>query len=359
MATQPPKSIGEAINEFTDDDVPADETEVADETVDNTDVSEGTAEGADEEASEEESFEVEETEEGEAVDEDEEGEFPDEQPGTEEDEEAEADAEGEGEADMFDALTPEDMAVIKGSPELQKIRKLLLRGYNKKMEGKAQLLRLGEAYNQDPIGVLNAIAKSHGLSLSQPEAAPPAGEAKPDQITEAREKVEKLFGAAGPTVREALDSYWEVLNNQKLGPVQETLGRVIADGENVKMQAAETEWRARHQAVLTPTLEEEVVRLGNSGRYVPGENTSPGEYLDDLLIIAQSKHAKGATKEARRSASKKLAKRIRKNRQDREPGGVSSKANVQKVSKLESDPGSFQSLGDAIAYADEELSQEE
>lgn len=354
MSTQPPKSIGEAINDFTEDDVPG----VADEAADNTDVGEGTAEGAEEdEASEEESSE----EEGEEDEESDEGEFPDGQPTDDEDEdegEGEEEDKDEDEEDIIDALTPEDIAVIKGSPELTKVRKLLLRGYNKKMEGKGQQLRLVEAYEKDPIGILQAMAKSHGLMLNQP-APPQEAPPEPDKISEVRAKVEKLFGAAGPNVRETLDEYWEVLNNQKLGPVQETLGRVLSDNETSRMRLAETEWRSRHKEVLTKRLIDEVVALGNSGRYVPGDNVSPGEYLDDLLTIAKAKDSGLETKEAKRSASKNLARRIKKNKMKREPGGVSSKAKVQPLSKLITNPEQFQSLGDAIQFADEELSQED
>ena len=349
MSTQAPKSIGEAINEFTEDDVPADEPEVADEEKDNTNVDEGELEGAEEEeTSEEESSEKEGEEEG-----SEEGE-----------EEAEAESEEEeaeeGTEDFFDSLTPEDLAVIKGSPELQKVRKLLLRGYNKKMEGRNQDLRLIDLYKKDPIGVLNAMAGGHGFQLAQrPDQQKEQQQQQTDQIEESRKTVEKIFGAAGPMVREALEKHWELLNGQKITPLQQQLTKMTGDAETYKMQVAEAEWRQRNKGVLTPKLEKAVLDLGNSGRYVPGRNVSYGEYLDDLTTIAQSKMATQTTSEARREVSRKLAKKIENNRRAKEPTGLSSKAKVDKVSRLSSDPGSFRSLSEAIQYADDELSQEE
>jgi hypothetical protein len=358
MEPETPKSLGEAIEEFTDEDVPAQPT--SDEET-NTDVDDGEAQD-----------EEEESEEAPASDDDDEGDddesaFPpvddDESDDDESDDESddEEEAEEEEEEDMFDALTPEDMAVVKGSSELTKIRKLLLRGYNKKMEGKDQLLKLGEAYQKDPIGVLTAIAKSHDLTLGQTGTAQakPAVPTPSDKLSKSGAKIEKLFGAAGQNVRETLEEYWGDLNAQKLGPVEAALGRVMNDNEATKMQTAENDWKDRNREVLTKKLIDEVVTLGNSGRFIPGEKVSPGDYLDDLLTIVQSKHSGDRSKEETTSASKKLARKIKSNRRNREPGGVSSKAKVEDVSRLVKDPGSFMSLGDAIEYADGELSSED
>jgi hypothetical protein len=379
MSTQPPvKSIGEAINDFTEEDV----VEVADESKDNTDVDEGTPVGADEdEDSEEGLLEDDDEDEGEETDdegeeeetdeadedEDEEGDFPQEQPAGEEDEE---EGEGEeeegveaapGEVDIVDHLTPEDMSLLKGTPVLQKIRKLLLRGYNDKMKGKDQILKLGEAYSRDPIGVIQALARSQNLQVLSPETPETPKEAtQEDKLRAAQEKVEKLFGEkVGPQVREALQELNEAIAGAATAPLRDGLGRVINDTEQARMQAAEVEWRARNKDVLTPDLEKAVIELGNSGRYVPGPNVAPGEYLDDLLDIARAKYGKKEVKKARSEGSRRLARRIAKNKRDREPSGVTSKAKVKSVSRLESKPESFKSISEALDVADSELSGEE
>jgi hypothetical protein len=359
VGTEAPKSIGEAINDFTEDDVPGDEPEVADEVADNTDVGEGTPEGADEEDETDET-ELETAAEGEEEDE---GEFPDKQEASaEEDEEDEVE---EPEADdFFEQLTSDDIQTIKDSPELTKVRRLLMRGYNKKMEGRTQDLRMVDGYKADPLGMLAAMAQAHGYQLVTPKAPPgEAGEAgeepgQEEKVAAARAKVEKLFGAAGQEVRTALDDYVEVMTGMKVGPLQETLGRVVSDSEDAKMQSEEDAWRLRNKNVLTPELEQAVVELGNTGKYIPGPNAKPGEFLDDLLEIAKAKHGVVEEKKQTVTASKKLARRIEKAKRSREPGGVSSKAKVATVSRLIEDPGSFNNLGEAIDFADGELSQE-
>lgn len=357
MPKETPKSLGEAIEEFTEEDVPAKPTSDEEES---TDVDEGESQDEEEESEEAPDSDKKDDDEEEGDDD----EFPSDQPEDDDEEEGDDDEEegdDEEEEDMFDALTPEDMAVVKGSTELTKIRKLLLRGYNKKMEGKDQLLKLGEAYQKDPIGILTAIAKSHGLSLGDVKAAEkkPDGPTADDKLKESRAKIEKLFGAAGQNVRETLEEHWQILNGQKLGPVEETLGRVLTENEANRMQLAESDWKTRNKEVLTKKMIDEVVSLGNSGRFIPGENVSPGDYLDDLLVIVKANQSEGKTKEEIVAASKKLARRIKSNKRNIEPGGVSSKAKVEKVSRLQKDPGSFKSLGDAIEYADTELSGEE
>jgi hypothetical protein len=384
VSQENPTSIGEAIESFTEDDVASPTSE--EET--NTDVGEGEAEGVDEDGEGEgeadetdesdESKETDEDDETDETDESDESKETDEDDETKEDEsEDEALVEAEDEDDFFDTLTPEALRRIKEDPDLNALRRGILRGYNRKMSGKSKLLKLGEAYEADPIGVTRAIAQANGLvvSLAQeaiPGATPaketpaPGGEQTPaeaqaEKVKAAKAKIEGLFGdKVGTEVREAFDEYIEAMTGVAIAPIQQNLSGILDQNANAKLAAGEAEWRIDMKDVLTKEVEQKVVELGNSGRYLPGKTVSPAQFLKDLTTIAISEINAEAVPEARRESSKKLARKIEKNKRDREPTRrASSKSKVDTGSRLTKDPGSFNNLSEALAYADKELKAEE
>ncbi len=334
------KTIGEAINEVTEADVAGEET--AEET---TETAEGTAEETGEAEAEEEAAEGAESE------------AEEEDAGEGEGEEEEAEEEEDEESTPFEDLTPEQLRAIKDSPELTAVYKGLMKRWTKKTQLASEALRLTEAYRRDPVGVLTAIASAQGYEVTKPGAHSAADEKAPksDPLSVAEKKLEGLFGEKlGPQVRGVLDEWFDARVGGHVTPLKDTLGRVVNQGEAARMMSEEQAFKVRHSKSLTPELEAEVVKLGNSGLIVPGPDMTPSTYLDTLLEIVRARAARKEAAAAKSSASKKLAQRISKNASDREPSGVSAKAGVKKVSKIPE----ARSISEAIDFAAKELDEE-
>lgn len=328
----PAKSIAEAINEVTEDEILDDDTEgIEDDTEDTDDSTDEPAE----EAAEEESGE---THTGDVE-------------GEEQEEEQPA---ADDEPDAFDSLTPEEIAAIKADPTLNKLRKSLMRGYTTKTQEHAQLVQLGQAYRQNPAGVLKAIADNLGFQILPPGQQPQvqAQQAAPPQ--DPGQDLENLFGPQiGPKVRAVFEKWAETRIGAAVGPVQQTVGQVVSTSEQARMFSEEQAFKARHKDV-NPQIEQEIVALGNSGKIVPGD-MSPAEYLDTLYDVVMARRARVAAKGATRSAATKLASKIEANRRDREPSGQSGRGgSVQKVSKI----SEAKSISEALDMAMAELENE-
>jgi hypothetical protein len=255
------------------------------------------------------------------------------------DEPEESEDEGDEGARVFEEVTPEQLAAIKANPELNTLYKSLVRGYTKKSMALGQERQLIEAFKKDPDRVLEAIALQRGLEVRRRDAAPE--QRQPDPGAE----IEALFGPeAGPHVRQA----FEKLADARTAPLRNALGGVVRQTETSRMITEEQSWQTRHEDVLTPEIEAEVVKLGNSEKFVPGDDTSPGEYLDTLLEVVLSK-------QATRTAQRTLANRIARNRNDEEPKrGVGSKGGVRPTTRIR--PG--MSLAQGFEIAQQELENE-
>lgn len=343
-----PKTIAEAINSVTDDDVDLEEgtEETTEETTDET--TEEEDEGGsllDEEDADEEGEEVEEEETartGDVVGEEEEEEDTTAQP-----------AAGD-EPDVFDALTPEEIAAIKADPALNKLRKSLMRGYSAKTSEHNHLVQLGLAYKRDPKAVAQAIADSIGMRLAEKEAAAGAAAAAAAPAADPGSELEALFGPQiGPKVRAVFDKWVEARISPRVAPLEQTVGKVTAESENARMFGEEQAFKARHKDV-TPEIEKEIVQLGSSGKIVPGDMT-PAEYLETLYEVVMARRARQAAKSATKVAATKLARKIDGNRKDREPSGVSGRAGaVKKVSRI----AEAKSISEALDLAMAELESE-
>lgn len=357
MATEAPRTIGEAIEGVTEEDLnAAEETdEEVDETTDDDDDADDSSETeTEEDDSDDESDDDDESDEYEDDDDDE----------SDEDDEKDADwgvddKEGEdGDTDFFDELSQEQLAEIKKHPELNALRKQLMKGYEKKTTQHSNLVKLGEAYRKNPLGTLQAIADQLGVKVVKPtdETETKKETDAPTKVEIAAAKIEKLFGVkAGPPVREALKEFVDAVNEQNMKPVNDRLTEADAEAEKVRFLKEEADFRERHSKALTPEIEEAVVKLGESGKFAPGKNMTAGEYLDTLLEVALAKEGKTLGKTAGREASKKLKAKIDRNKREREPRGRGAKSGVRKVSRLQKDPGSFKSLGEAMDAAAEEM----
>lgn len=266
-----------------------------------------------------------------------------------------ANPQGAQDPDIFDELSAEEIAAIKADPTLNKLRKSLMRGYSDKTKEHNQLVQLGMAYRRDPQGVLKAIADSLGMAVTpaQQQQAAAAAAAAPPQKDPGVE-LEELFGPQiGPKVRAVFDKWAEARIGATVAPVQQTLGRVVSQSEAARMYSEEVSFKARHKGI-TPQIEAEIVALGTSGKIVPGD-MSPSEYLDTLYEVVTARQAARAAKAAGKQASTKLAKRIEANRKDREPSGVSGRGGtVQKVSKIPQ----ARSISEALDFAMAELEGE-
>lgn len=335
------KSISDAIDEVIEDDIQDDDdsTETTEETTsEETEETGGTL--LDEEEGEE--------------DEEGEDETPDRtrdeavEGGETEDEELDA-------SDIFDQLTPDQLAEIKANPALNKLRKSLMRDYSTKTTEHAQLVQLGNAYRQDPQGVLRAIAQQLGMQVTPAQQAAAQQQAESDPGKE----LEELFGEQiGPKVRAVFDKWAEARLGARLStevaPLRDALGRVVSQGEAVRMQGEEATFKARHKEI-TPQVEADIVALGNSGKIVPG-NMSPQEYLDTLYDVVTARRSRQASKQQSGQASTKLAKKIEANRRDREPSGQTGRGGVVKpVSKI----GKARNISEALDFAMAELESEE
>lgn len=335
-----PKSIADAINSVTDDDLDleegAEETEATDE--------------ADEEVEEGTLLDEEDEEEGEEADEEDEARTGDVQGEEAEEDEADAQPAADGEPDVFDALSADEIAAIKSDPALNKLRKSLMRGYSTKTAEHNQLVQLGLAYKRDPQGVAKAIAESVGLTLAPAAAAAAAPAAAVDPGIE----LEQLFGPQiGPKVRAVFDKWAEARIGPRVAPLEQSLGRVTADSEAARMYGEEVAFKSRHKDI-TPAVEKQIVALGSSGKIVPG-NMTPAEYLDTLYDVVTARMARVSAKGAAGIATKKLAAKIAANRRDREPVGVSGRGgSVKKVSRVTD----AKSISEALDIAMAELESE-
>ena len=355
-------TIEAAINEFSEDDV--DEgtgTEVA-SAEDDTDVDEGTS-TEEEETTSEDDDEIPDLEDDDAwapkVEDDEDEDEDDD----EDDDEEEAAASDDDEVDIFDEMTPEQLKEVNANPTLRSLRKALMRGYNTKMAGQSQLIKLGEAYAADPVGVARAIAQANGLQVAGgPEAGQPPVKVDPrkaqlEKIETARKEVANLFGdEVGPEVAEKLEGFFNVLTEAVVAPLTNQVGSMQFENERTALVSQEAEWRNRNAKILTPAIEKKVVELGNSGKLVPSEDMPPGEYLDVLLKVVLAENADLRVHKARAGASKKLAKRIERNRASQEPTGTGSKSGAKPVSKLKTSPEDF-TISDAFDEAARELKE--
>ena len=330
------KTISDAIDEAIVDDVDDVDTEETEE-ADDSEVEEGEGTLLDEDD--------EESEEGE--DEEEEARTGDVE-GEETEDEAVA---APGDPDIFDDLTPEQIAEIKANPALNTLRKSLMRGYSSKTAEHNQLVQLGQAYRRDPQGVLKAIADSLGMQVVAPgAAAAPAAAA----VVDPGKELEDLFGPQiGPKVRAVFDKWAETRIGGAIAPLRDSLGKVNATNEQARMYGEETAFKARHKDV-TPKIEAEIVALGNSGKIVPGTMT-PSEYLDTLYDVVMARRARMLASTATRTASTKLASKIEANRRDREPSGVSGRGGtIKKVSRIPE----ARSISEALDMAMQELENE-
>jgi hypothetical protein len=333
------KSIAEAINEVTDDEV-----------LDDDDATEEGEEEGQSSLLDEEDAADDESEEGEAESEE------DKPRGDVVGEEAEEGSEAaatDDEPDQFDTLTAEEIAGIKADPALNKLRKQLMRGYSVKTAELSQLVQLGQAYQKNPTGVLRAMAQHLGLQIYD-QAAPPPAVAAPAAPVDPGKELEDLFGPQiGPKVRAVFDKWAEARIGGVVAPVRDTLGRVVSLNEAARMQAEEQSFKTRHKGI-TPQIEAEIVALGNSGKIVPGD-MSPSEYLDTLHDVVMARRARASAKVAGKAASVKLASRIEANRRDREPVGVSGRGgSVKKVSRIPE----ARSISEALDFAMAELTDE-
>lgn len=348
MATTP-QTVSAALNEITDeslDDLDAKDT-ATDETADES--TSDAAEGGDEQ--QEEGTEEEGAAEGSEEDADEEGD------GAEED--------ADEDFDVFDTITPEQLEAIKANPQLNSLRKSLMKGYEAKATELKQLVQLGEAWKQNPARVVNALAESLGLSVQQAKAvAAQAGAAadaakQADPIDQAGKELEALFGEKlGPRVRSVFDKWADARFGKALGaevgPIKNALGQVISTNEQSRMLSEEATFKSRHKD-LTPEVEKLIVELGNSGKYIPGKNQNPQEYLEALHDLATARIARQTAKRATGTASKALARKIETNRRDREPSGVSGRGGtVKSVSKV----SEARSISEALDIAERELREE-
>jgi len=359
ISTQPPRSIGEAIESFTE----ADFEDAVDESLEDKTGTETASETDDtilEEGVSEEDQEQELAGEGEGEQETESD--------TESEEEAEEHAAPEvDEEDEWGDLTPDDLSEIRSDPRLDRLRKGLMRGYNKKIQDHEQLVQLGERYIEDPVGVLEAIARANGYTVAKAAAAAAAAEGAPETTeerienasAEAGKELEGLFGVEhGPKVRAIFDKYVRALVGDDINPIKQTVGKLADQSRIAAFQTEEAAFRARHED-LTDAEIAAVVELGNSGRIVPGQKMPPSEYLETLLRVVRAESTAKAAKEADSRAAKNLAKKVQKNRADREPRGRSGRGGtVKPVSKLIEDPASFRNLSEAIDYAGKELDSE-
>jgi hypothetical protein len=356
VATEAPKTIGEAIEDVTEEDLNAPEEDVDDDEVDETtdDDADDSDDANDDEDDSDDDTSDDEDDSDESDDDDD---SDDDESGN--DWGVDDDSEDE-DTDFFDDLSQEQLAKIKKHPELNTLRKQLMKGYDKKATQHANLVKLGEAYRKNPLGVLQAIADQMGLQVvkrgDDKAAATEDGKKEPSKVEVAAGKLEKLFGEkAGPSVKAALMEFVDAVNDEKMEPVNEKLSKADAEAERARFLSEEASFRERHSKILTPEIENAVVKLGESGEFAPGKNQTAAGYLDSLLEVALARQGKSVAKDAGRRAGKKLREKIDRNKRDREPRGRGSKSGVRKVSRLEKEPESFKSMSEAIEHAAAEM----
>jgi hypothetical protein len=284
---------------------------------------------------------------------------------TDDDPDADADADADDGDDLFDELTADEIAEAKANPVTNKIRRTLMRAYSKKTTEHSELVKLGNSYKSDPVGVLHAMAQS--LNMKVTPAMEQAAEAKAAELKaggtpavdpnaeDPGKELEELFGEEiGPKVRGVFDKWAEARFGKAIAPVEASLKTVERERQVAVLVGADASFRAKHTD-LTPAIEKEMIALGNSKKIVPG-NLTPHEYLEVLHEVVVARHARKSTGKTQKSASTRLAKKIAANRRDREPEGQSGRGGtVKKVSKV----ANAKSISEALDIAMAELEEGE
>jgi len=336
------KPLAAALAEVTEDDL-ADAT-AADEGAE----SEGGAEGDEtpEPAKKEDDDaddETDETPEVEAADDD--------------DDEEEAGAEDDVDGTPFDSLTPEQLKAIKSDPNTLALFKSVMKAYTTGTQNASQALKLVKAFQQNPDAVMAQLAQARGGEYKPPtpKEKKEAADDPDARLAEAVKELEGLFGEKlGPRVRGVFEKWFEARIAPIVSPLKSSLGRVISQGEQAKMLSEEHSYKQRYGDVLTPEVEDAVVKLGESGEIVPGPESTPSQYLDLLTEIVLSRQGKKKTKSERREAQEAIARRIKKNADDREPAGSSGRAPIKSASKVKP----TMTLSEAFDAANAELDEE-
>jgi hypothetical protein len=269
----------------------------------------------------------------------------------------------------FESLTSEQLQAIKNSPELAAVYKNIVRAYTKKSQKASAAMQLAEAYRADPVGVINELVRAQGLGLYDPRQMEAAqrqqqqNSQQQERVDQIGQELEGLFGKdVGPKVRDVFErfvasragGYVQGYVNEQVTPIQSALGQVMSQAETNRMMGEEAAFRNRHAKILTPQIADEIVKLGESGAFIPGPGMTPAQYLDNLLEVVMARRSRGDTFNANRNASTRLADRINKNRASREPNGVGNRGGVKKASTIK--PG--MSISDALDAAVRELEGE-
>jgi hypothetical protein len=271
----------------------------------------------------------------------------DDEEGASDDEDEGAEGEDDEPENPLEALSAEELAAIKANPATAKLYKTLMRATTKKWQDSAEALRLVDAYRRDPVGVLQAIARANNMEVRQPDSTPRV-DPNAAALQQAHARLLELFGdQVGPEVGRILATMVSVATGAQVGPVRDALGRVVLQGEQARMLSEEQQFKSAHRGELTPDIEAEIIKLGNSGEYVPGPTTTPRQYLETLYNIVTARRG-------RVDAGKRLRDRIRGNASTREPSGVGARAGVASKSKVRPD----MSLAEAFEVAARELDEE-
>lgn len=185
-------------------------------------------------------------------------------------------------------LSAEEREALKDNPAA--LVKAMQRSYTQKSQQLAQARRLAEALQEDPEGVIRALAKHRGMKIAD---APAAGDdKKADVLGEVTGILEQQFGAdSASALAPAITKLVQHLVGQAVGPIDQFRRETIERAAYTETQSTLTAFKAKYPDF--PQFDADMAKLAQKVR--PGEGVTDSEYMEHLYHTVKSQRQKGQT----------------------------------------------------------------
>jgi len=224
---------------------------------------------------------------------------------------------GADDDDEVFTVTAEDLTAIKADPRLKRVYKNLSRAATKKFQAIARDSEVLEQIRANPLEAAKAIAAHVGLRVVEDQKPEKETKAVEDAITA---KIAKLYGEEyAADVRSVIEEVSRSVVASAVAPLQaraEELTRNVLDSSSESEIQA---FKASMKGAVTPEVEKRMTEL--TYEIAAGERSTPQAYLKRLYQIASSEL--GGKK-----ATAQVADRIKKAAEEQEPSRAASESKV-------------------------------
>ena len=228
-------------------------------------------------------------------------------------------------------LSDEEYNALKSDPVA--LRKALNRSYTQKTQQLAPYRKLIEAFERDPNGTLELLARERGMVLQKPTTEHPA--VPTDQT------VKVLKDALGPELdflADKLGPAFQTLVNQAVGPVKQSVEMSAAQNEAQSVldsfTAKHPEWK-KHEVEMTRLAQVFQPAIGSDGKPL----VTTAEYMENLFQLA-------SRAESSAEQTKRVVARITKAN-----GNVESPASGVSPNHIAPKPAGLPTIEEAFAAA--------